>query len=103
MGGASTTISRREVVRLGGATALAAVLPTGWARAGAMVRIGILKFGTVSWELDIGRGNQKQRMSASACARLSSEPAARAGAVSRNRPLASPFICAIRRKVSALS
>ncbi len=35
-----------------GSTALAATLPNGRAMAAAKVRIGVLKFGTVSWELD---------------------------------------------------
>jgi NitT/TauT family transport system substrate-binding protein len=45
-------ISRRNAIRLAAATAFAAALPTGRAFAAAKVRIGVLKFGTVSWELD---------------------------------------------------
>lgn len=44
--------SRRDVILLASATALAAALPVGRARAAQKVRIGVLKFGTVSWELD---------------------------------------------------
>ena len=46
------TISRRSFIRLATATALAAAWPTSRALAAAKVRIGVLKFGTVSWELD---------------------------------------------------
>lgn len=45
-------ISRRQAIRLAGLAALAAALPNGRAMAAATVRIGVLKFGTVSWELD---------------------------------------------------
>jgi len=45
-------ISRRDVIRLTSAAALAAAMPVGLARAAPKVRIGVLKFGTVSWELD---------------------------------------------------
>lgn len=45
-------ISRRVAIRLAGLTALALALPSGGALAAAKVRIGVLKFGTVSWELD---------------------------------------------------
>lgn len=44
--------SRRDVILLGSATALAAALPVGRAHAAQKIRIGVLKFGTVSWELD---------------------------------------------------
>jgi len=50
MGGG--TISRRDAIRLAAAAAFAAALPAGRAVAAAKVRIGVLKFGTVSWELD---------------------------------------------------
>jgi len=46
------TMSRRDVIRLAAATALTATLPIRPALAAAKVRIGVLKFGTVSWELD---------------------------------------------------
>ncbi|RLP24473.1 ABC transporter substrate-binding protein [Mesorhizobium sp. YM1C-6-2] len=46
------TISRRDTIRLGALAALAAAMPNGPARAAPRVRIGTLKFGTVSWELD---------------------------------------------------
>ncbi|MEO3998298.1 ABC transporter substrate-binding protein [Mesorhizobium sp. CAU 1732] len=46
------TMSRRDVIRLAATTALTAALSTGSALATAKVRIGVLKFGTVSWELD---------------------------------------------------
>lgn len=46
------TISRRDTIRLGALAALAAAMPNGPARAAPLVRIGTLKFGTVSWELD---------------------------------------------------
>jgi NitT/TauT family transport system substrate-binding protein len=52
MRGNATTFSRRNVIRLAAATALIAALPSGRALAAAKVRIGVLKFGTVSWELD---------------------------------------------------
>lgn len=52
MRGNATALSRRDVIRLAAATALAATLPSGRALAAAKVRIGVLKFGTVSWELD---------------------------------------------------
>jgi NitT/TauT family transport system substrate-binding protein len=52
MGGDAMTISRRNIVRLAALAALAAALPNGRALAAAKVRIGVLKFGTVSWELD---------------------------------------------------
>src|SRR5262245_15195261 len=45
-------ISRRNLFRLVALTALAAALPNSRAIAAAKVRIGVLKFGTVSWELD---------------------------------------------------
>lgn len=45
-------MARREVIRLAATTMLAAALPIGPALAAAKVRIGVLKFGTVSWELD---------------------------------------------------
>lgn len=48
-------ISRRNLLRL---TALAAMLPTGRTFAAAPVRIGVLKFGTVSWELDTIKHHQ---------------------------------------------
>jgi len=50
MGGG--TISRRDAIRLAVAVAFAAALPASRAVAAAKVRIGVLKFGTVSWELD---------------------------------------------------
>ena len=46
------TVSRRDVIRVAAAATLAAVLRSGRALAAAKVRIGVLKFGTVSWELD---------------------------------------------------
>ena len=46
------TATRRDVIRLAAAATLAAALPGGAALAAAKVRIGVLKFGTVSWELD---------------------------------------------------
>ena len=46
------TVSRRDVIRVAAAATLAAALPSGRALAAAKVRIGVLKFGTVSWELD---------------------------------------------------
>jgi NitT/TauT family transport system substrate-binding protein len=46
------TMSRRDVIRLAATTALTAALSPGPALAAAKVRIGVLKFGTVSWELD---------------------------------------------------
>ena len=46
------TATRRDVIRRAAATALIAALPIGRALAAAKVRIGVLKFGTVSWELD---------------------------------------------------
>lgn len=52
MGTEFVIISRRQAIRLAGLTILAAVLPNGRAIAAAKVRIGVLKFGTVSWELD---------------------------------------------------
>ena len=52
MGGNATPISRRDTIRLAALTALAASLPTARALAAPRVRIGTLKFGTVSWELD---------------------------------------------------
>jgi NitT/TauT family transport system substrate-binding protein len=52
MGGDAMTISRRDVVRLAAFAALATALPDRRAFAAAKVRIGVLKFGTVSWELD---------------------------------------------------
>jgi NitT/TauT family transport system substrate-binding protein len=48
----ATIISRRGAIRLVAATAFVAALPVGRALAAAKVRIGVLKFGTVSWELD---------------------------------------------------
>ena len=47
------TISRRNIFRLATLATLIAVAPNGSsARAASKVRIGVLKFGTVSWELD---------------------------------------------------
>jgi NitT/TauT family transport system substrate-binding protein len=45
-------ITRRNAMKLAGVAGLAAVLPAGRALAAPGVRIGTLKFGTVSWELD---------------------------------------------------
>lgn len=50
MGG--TVLSRRDTIRLATAAAFASALPNGRALAASKVRIGVLKFGTVSWELD---------------------------------------------------
>jgi NitT/TauT family transport system substrate-binding protein len=52
MRGNATTLSRRDIIRLAAATALTAALSGGMALAAVKVRIGVLKFGTVSWELD---------------------------------------------------
>jgi NitT/TauT family transport system substrate-binding protein len=52
MGEDAMMISRRDVIRVAGLTALSAALPIDRALAAAKVRIGVLKFGTVSWELD---------------------------------------------------
>lgn len=52
MGGEARAISRRNVMRLAVLAALSATMPSGQALAAAKVRIGTLKFGTVSWELD---------------------------------------------------
>jgi NitT/TauT family transport system substrate-binding protein len=52
MGGKAITISRRDTIRLAALATLSATLPVGPALAAAKVRIGTLKFGTVSWELD---------------------------------------------------
>jgi len=46
------TISRRHIFQLATLAALAAIAPAGSSLAAAKVRIGVLKFGTVSWELD---------------------------------------------------
>jgi NitT/TauT family transport system substrate-binding protein len=46
------TISRRSIFRLATLAALTVVAPDGSSAAAAKVRIGVLKFGTVSWELD---------------------------------------------------
>ncbi|MDQ2632491.1 MAG: ABC transporter substrate-binding protein [Pseudomonadota bacterium] len=52
------TISRRDVIRLAAAAPLAAAWPTSHALAATKVRIGVLKFGTVSWELDTLKHNR---------------------------------------------
>jgi NitT/TauT family transport system substrate-binding protein len=52
------TISRRNLLRLSGFMALAAVSPSSRSFAGVTVRIGVLKFGTVSWELDTIKHHQ---------------------------------------------
>lgn len=49
------TISRRRALRLAGLSALLAAAPLRRALAAVPVRIGVLKFGTVSWELDTVR------------------------------------------------
>jgi NitT/TauT family transport system substrate-binding protein len=47
------TISRRHLLRVAALASLIAIAPHGpRARAAGKVRIGVLKFGTVSWELD---------------------------------------------------
>jgi NitT/TauT family transport system substrate-binding protein len=52
MGVEAITISRRDTMRLAALAALSATLTAARALAAAKVRIGALKFGTVSWELD---------------------------------------------------
>lgn len=52
------TISRRNLFRLAALAALSTTLPNGRAIAAAKVRIGVLKFGTVSWELDTIKHHQ---------------------------------------------
>src|SRR4051812_30564601 len=46
------TMSRRNVLRLVALAASIAVAPNRSSAAAAKIRIGVLKFGTVSWELD---------------------------------------------------
>jgi NitT/TauT family transport system substrate-binding protein len=52
LGGDATVITRRGTLRLAALGAAATLTAAGPARAAAKVRIGVLKFGTVSWELD---------------------------------------------------
>lgn len=50
-------ISRRTVLQFMAATSALALLPIPLARANEKVRIGVLKFGTVNWELDTIKHN----------------------------------------------